>query len=187
MAAEVPMAVYQEPILTGRRPDNTLDPAIAGLDRITTQDWVVGRHQGFISMEYGHLYTTGGVGIDPSLPTVRSLIIARFFRNSIIDLDQLVVHGEIRNEFGGSHEWAYNKNDFSWIPFTLDGSLGSWFGASAGKFVLNISDVVNNWISVRLTLTVTPANDSSPTSSEDGVRIFSAGAWLENSTLPVIG
>lgn len=188
MSAEIPVAVFQQPILTGRRPDNTLDPAIAGLDRITTQDWVVGRHQGFVSLDYGHLYTPGGATADTSLVPIRSLLIGRFYRNANLDLDQLVVHGEVENRpSGGSHQWSYNKSDTGWVPFVLDGSLASWFGGNAGKFVLNVADVVDNWISVRLLLTVVAADDGSPGTSADGVRVFSAGAWLENSTLPVIG
>jgi hypothetical protein len=175
MAAEIPVAVFEETILTGRLPDNSLDPDVAGLDRITTEDWYVGRHQGISGFEYGHL--TDNI-VTP--PITRELIICRYFRNANLDLDRLVVFGEITNAASGTHVWEYNKSGAGWVVFVLGGGLASWFGGTAGLFALDISDVIDNWISVRLTVNADPVNFS------NGVRVFTAGAWLENSTLQVL-
>jgi hypothetical protein len=170
MATDLPEARYREQVLSGRdagggRHDGAGNP-LPGMDRITTEDWEIGRVAGHLSIPYVGAVT----GFNP----------IRYYRTQQhhdAGVDRLVIFGELTASGGGSgYQLAYRLGDAAaFTPFVLGGAdLTQWYGGSDfGTLNLDITSVIEDWITLSLIVTGT-------------VYVFDLGGWLESSTLPVI-
>jgi hypothetical protein len=173
MATDLPQVSYKQQVKSGRNPDGTRhdgagDP-LMGLDRITTEDWEIGRVAAHLSCLF-------------SINTAVTLYPIRFYRTAehhASGLDQLTVFGEI--ETSGTYTLEYRLGDGNpWVVFALAGaSVSQWHPGSTerGTFAINLTSVVNDWVTVKI---------DNQAVFLGRTTVWSLGGWLEAPTLPVI-